>query len=159
MTAKQKPIRMTKKIVLLMCFASATVLAGAPKYKEPPESSMPAVVTNYSQLLLCKIKGPMGPSGAHACQARVLTIDGAKVRNVAQVRLVQGKRRIRLMCVTQYGPPRTPGSYSQEFDVNFGQGEVYRAEPHWDGQVCVVRLIGADGNDLPMEPVLRPLDT
>ena len=141
--------------------------SGLPRYVAPPASENPATISNYSNLLLCKLTGIKGPDGYNACQARLLVIDGSITPNSSQVKVSPGLRRISTFCHTMdftytlpgvASSPKPAKSYSQKYEVDFAQGAIYRVEPFWDGSFCKIRLIDAGGNALPMKDVLNPID-
>jgi len=148
---------------------SAILFAGCsslPRYVAPPVSENPATVSNYSNLLLCKLTGIKGPDGYNACQARLLVIDGFVVPNSTQVKVSSGVRKISTFCHVIDFSYSLPGaassqkpdkSYSQKYEVEFAHGAIYKVEPFWDGSFCRVRLIDATGNELPMKDVLNPI--
>ena len=164
-------VRLTHRIFHMKNYilASAILFAGCsslPRYVSAPASESPAIVSNYSNLLLCKLNGIKGPDGYNACQARLLVIDGFAAPNSPQVRISPGARQISTFCHVidfSYSLPGAPSSrkpdknYSQKYDVEFARGATYKVEPFWEGSFCRIRLIDSAGNELPMKNVLNPI--
>ncbi len=146
----------TNRLASVLILAALTACSGLPKYADP-RSPDAAVITNWSHLTLCSIKGIPGPgewpNRLTACAARVIVIDGAQVTGYNPVSVTPGTHKIMLSCQTDSPDGR---SFGQSFQVQFAPRTKYHVQPRWEQSTCVVDIFDSTTKQVvPMEPVLR----
>lgn len=134
----------THRLAFILTLAALTACSGLPKYTDSRDSDA-AIITNWSHLTLCGIKGLAGPgvwpNRMTACAARIINIDGAQVAGLGSVSIAPGDHKIRLMCQTSNAK-----GFIRTYAVEISPRGRYQLQPRWEQEFCVVDMIDSTTN-------------